>query len=121
VSKRNQIGGNIDYKVISHIQTAGVDIVIPNVGPSGSSSLLGVWAGLELGYDRIVMCGCPLIGKNTFGRDYNKQYARGWVHACNRIKPFVRSMSGWTRDLIGKPTKEWIYGHNTERNEAGSV
>jgi hypothetical protein len=96
--------------IISHKGYPGVDRVSPHINPSGSSSLLGVRYGLSASYNRIVLCGCPLLGKNGHGRDYNKQYADGWRAALPTIRDEVRSMSGWTKELLGAPTKEWLYG-----------
>lgn len=100
--------------VISHKSDPYVDLVRKWSGPSGSSSLLGVMAALDLGYRKIILCGCPLYGKNQRGRDYNKQYAEGWKYRYEMIKPFCRSMSGWTLELLGPPTKEWFEDNATE-------
>ena len=106
--RRASIGGNTDYKLICHEQRPGVDIVIRDWWkPSGSSALLGVQAGLMAGYKKIILCGCPLTGKNSDGASY--EHFRGGFEARKaEIAPYVRSMSGWTADLLGKPTPEWF-------------
>lgn len=116
--RREAAGGNIDYKVISHIREEedgdgrmikyDVDMIIPLENPSGSSSLLGVLAGIQLGYEKIIVCGCPLIGNSSdTGYDYAK-FQKGWTHKFREIKHKTRSMSGWTKELLGAPSESWI-------------
>lgn len=107
--RRAKAGGNTDWVVISHQQKDGlVDIIIPLVGtPSGSSALLGIHAGIAEGYKKIVVCGCPLTGKNDKGSSY-EVFRAGWTAKLAEIKDKVRSMSGWTRELLGAPTEEWL-------------
>jgi hypothetical protein len=35
-------------------------------------------------------------------------FIRGWHRHTGEIKPFVRSMSGWTKDQLGEPTFLWL-------------
>lgn len=84
----------------------------------GSSGLLGVDVALNgLGMDGAVLCGVPMDDRPN---DYNPQHADGWgqfrrfrsawlrVPVLEVIRPRVRSMSGWTRELLGAPTEEWV-------------
>jgi hypothetical protein len=106
--RRASIGGNTDYKLICHQQRPGVDICIKDWwSPSGSSALLGVQAGLRMGYKKIILCGCPLTGKNSAGASY-ENFRQGFNVKKEAIAPFVRSMSGWTCEQLGKPTPEWL-------------
>lgn len=108
--RRRSAGGNLDYKVISHEKHPGVDIIITDWWkPSGSSALLGAQAAIRLGYKRIVLCGCPLTGVNAKGSKYDS-FQSGWKARQKEVAPFVRSMSGWTADYLGKPTAEWLRG-----------
>lgn len=114
MERRAGFGGNTDYFIISHQQhpdkATGRDLVgliIPCEPPSGSSALLGVLAGIKIGYKKIIVCGCPLTGTNDKGYDYAK-FRAGWTAKFNEIKGYTRSMSGWTRELLGYPDKEWI-------------
>lgn len=106
--RRASLGGNTNYRVISHVQYQDkVDMIVPFEAPSGSSSLLGVLAGLEMGYGKIVVCGCPLTGSNDKGYDYSN-FRTGWTEKVNAIKDKTRSMSGWTKELLGSPDKNWL-------------
>jgi hypothetical protein len=87
----------------------------PGMSQSGTSSLFAVKAEIELGASHIVLCGCPLAEEGGFfdrpgqwGK--TKDYRKGWEEALPHIKTKVRSMSGWTADLIGRPTPEWLNG-----------
>jgi len=120
--RRRAYGGNVDFKkIIAHQQcieqSTGrelVDLIIPCEPPSGSSALLGVLAGIKLGYQKIIVCGCPLIGRNDKQYDY-ANFRAGWTAKEKQIKEVTRSMSGWTRDLLGAPTAEWIVGAGFSR------
>jgi hypothetical protein len=104
--RRRKAGGNTDWRTISHEKRPGVDIVTPlNGKPSGSSAMLGILTALKLGYNRIICCGCPLTGDKKY-----ESFHRGWTSRLDLIKDNVRSCSGWTRDLIGEPTEEWLNG-----------
>jgi hypothetical protein len=105
--RREKAGGNLDYKVISMEARDGVDILEPFRPPSGSSSLLGALAAIRMGYRRIILCGCPLDGKNATGGSY-ETFREGWKAFAGELAGRVRSMSGWTAELLGMPTEEWL-------------
>jgi hypothetical protein len=109
--RRRVAGGNIDYKIITHLPQEGekIDMIIPFLPPSGSSALLGVLAGLKMGYTRMILCGCPLEGKNVQNGNY-ENFREGWQTHHKQYKGNVKSMSGWTMGFLGAPTKEWING-----------
>ena len=85
----------------------------------GSSSLFAALAGLEMGYSRVVMAGCPLdteghwyfepdkpetLGPIWLGLDY-----MAWLDFKEQAESQrVRSMSGYTAKILGEPSKEWV-------------
>jgi hypothetical protein len=82
----------------------------------GSSGLLGTEGALDVA-DRIVLCGIPLDpGQVHYKRPRRggwppaKMYRLAWTVALPRIKDKVRSMSGWTKEVLGAPTLEWLGG-----------
>lgn len=104
-ARRSRAGGNTNYRVISHKTADGVDIVIPFTGPSGSSALLACQAAIRaLNYEQIILCGCPLDDNKYQG------FRSGWENKAHRREVLgrVKSMSGWTRQLLGAPTGEWL-------------
>ena len=114
--RRGAFGGNADFKIIGHDpkHKEGVDIIINDYWtPSGSSALLGVQAALRLGYEKIILCGCPLEGKNISGASY-ESFRAGWQARKSDLGDHVRSMSGWIREFLGPPTEEWLLNGGNE-------
>lgn len=105
IERRRLAGGNTDWKMVSHEPRPGVDIVTSHNGSSGSSAMLGILTALNLGYDGIICCGCPLEGPKRY-----EAFRNGWTVRMALIKDKVRSMSGWTMKLVGAPTEEWLNG-----------
>lgn len=107
--RREKAGGNLDYKTHAHRnKERGREIAVDYVWLgtekpfSGSSAMLGVLAAIELGYEKIIVAGCPL----DLGR--YEQFQKGWTCKYEVIKDKVRSMSGWTAGFVGRPTEEWL-------------
>lgn len=88
----------------------------------GTSGLFAVQIALcELGYHGVILAGVPLDHK--FGTSYKMdkgrtrwaggseaRYQRNWRRALPFLRARVRSMSGWTLELLGGPSAEWIAG-----------
>lgn len=84
---------------------------VPNWG--GSSGLLAVTVALDLGCGRVVVCGCPLdmlAGHYDDPKPWRDagNYRRAW-RARQTQMAAVRSTSGWTRELLGSPTRGWLH------------
>lgn len=112
--KREKGGFNTDYRIITHDDHVKdredfPQIIIPYKPPSGSSALLGTFAAIKLGYEKIILCGCPLEGVNAKKSSY-QQFRKGWIHHQKSVIGFTKSMSGWTRELLGSPDIEWLRG-----------
>jgi hypothetical protein len=78
----------------------------------GSSGLLATKVAIEIGATRIVLCGVPISGDlGHFVRNAPWQAAKGFQRGWLRNKAAlgnVRSMSGWTRELLGAPDEGWL-------------
>jgi hypothetical protein len=80
---------------------------------SGSSGLYAlIFALVDLGADRAVICGIPMENRPHFhgpapwgGYRFHR---RGWSDALPQIKDRARSLSGWTREILGAPDREWL-------------
>jgi len=122
LNRRNSLDLNLDFKVISSKNDSRVDIVEEygtrrsegiKLGrkekePTGSSAMLGSIAAIHLGYTKVILCGCPMEGKNKDGFQPYDHFQKGWVHKRELLCNYVRSMSGWTRNFLGEPTIEWL-------------
>lgn len=106
-------GGNTDYQIIGpgveSVSPRAYDIIEPYRPPSGSSAITGAFAAVRMGYDRIILCGCPLTGNAPEGNPY-EAFRPGWETHRAVFDGIVKSMSGWTMDLLGAPTEEWLNG-----------
>ena len=88
--------------------------VCPEWG-KGSSGLLAVKIALqELGCDRIILCGVPMTMEG--GHFKRKQpwkavtnnFRAEWQARQSELAPYVRSWSGWTAELFGVPTLDFV-------------
>ena len=84
----------------------------------GSTSLFSVLIGLEMGYKRIVLAGCPLDSK---GHWYSQESESGpkwdgfnyqaWFEFVkDRRSHKVRSLSGYTKILLNTVDEEFLHG-----------
>lgn len=90
---------------------AGVTRAVADWG--GSTGLLAVRAALASGFDRVVLCGVPMdADAGHFVRRRRWPHAvgfrRGWLQHRGELAAHVRSCAGWTRDLFGAPSAEWL-------------
>jgi hypothetical protein len=105
-------------RVYAHRQEAGVTHVseykFDGQKTSGSSGHFALYVAIvHYGCDRNVLCGIPL--EKHMGRLDGKEHWSGsrafrddWNQSLPHIKPFTRSMSGWTKSLLGEPTPSWL-------------
>lgn len=81
----------------------------------GSSGLLGAFVGMRVA-EKVVLAGIPLdpdmphYHKRKHGKPWKEGavFRQHWQKAHDDLKFKVRSMSGWTRQLLGKPTRDWL-------------
>lgn len=79
----------------------------------GSSGLIGAMVGLELA-EHVVLAGIPMDpDRHQYDHpakawDEALKHRKAWMTYLPKIGDRVRSMSGWTRELLGEPTPEWL-------------
>jgi len=90
---------------------------IPNIG--GTSAHFATYLGLLMGYEKIILCGCPLDNKGHF---YDEKKDSGccfddkgiqmtWQQTKqDKLGDSVRSFSGFTKEILGEPNGGWING-----------
>ena len=83
----------------------------------GSTALFAVLAGIAMGYDQMVLAGVPLDSKGHWYFDQQKYPGPPWTYQTYQAwfefaetpeAKQVRSMSGYTKTLLGQPTKTWL-------------
>ena len=80
----------------------------------GSSGFMGMVVGVTVA-DKCVLAGIPMDPNLKHYRRPKPQgwkeammYRKVWSDAFEEYQHLVRSMSGWTRELFGAPTREWL-------------
>jgi len=89
-------------------------------GWNGTTANLAVKIGLALDYTRLVLVGCPMDNSGNWykpqlqaddikaNKDHRNHMWKWTEMATRPIGRFIRSMSGNTADLFGRPTREWL-------------
>jgi hypothetical protein len=108
---------NTDYRAITWVSGAKRDARIDakTADWGGSSGLFAVKIALEANCTHIVLAGVPMTSTPHYHSPVKKwKYADThrprWERHLPKFKDKARSMSGWTRQLLGPATKEWING-----------
>lgn len=87
----------------------------PGMTSSASSGIYAAKVSLEDGFDRVVLAGVPMDGSIdhfTRGKPWAQRdsFIRGFEKSLPFIKDSVRSMSGYTKEILGAPSPEWLAG-----------
>jgi len=122
IDKRRRAGHPPALRLFAHEGAPEIDGIErtqyrwPGQKRSGSSGLFAAKVALEdLGFDRGVLCGIPL--DKTAGRldklafwPGASSFRQGFNEALPRINHRLCSMSGWTMQMLGRPTASWLRG-----------
>lgn len=87
----------------------------PGMNASASSGIYGAKIALDDGHDRVVLAGIPMQaddGHFSRGKNWNQcdAFLSGLRHSIPYMQGKVKSMSGLTAELLGKPSPEWLTG-----------
>lgn len=81
----------------------------------GTSGLFAFQVARKHEHRRIIFCGVPMDdSRNAFHKHIGgiaiySRHSRIWSrHRLHEIKPFARSVSGWTAELLGQPDHDWL-------------
>ena len=89
-------------------------------GWNGTTANLGIKIGIALGYTRIVLAGIPMDDSGNWyapllpeddikkNKDHRSHLWKWNEIASRPISRLLRSMSGNTAELLGKPTEDWV-------------
>lgn len=101
------------YRAVRHIR---IPLPCDSINMTGGSSgLLGAYVGLKVA-DKVVLAGIPMdpnmphYHKRRHGRPWKDAtlYTTHWRQSMPKLQGRVKSMSGWTKELLGEPTLEWL-------------
>lgn len=88
------------------------DYRFPGQQHSGSSGLFAAKVALvDLGFDRVVLCGVPMTktphfwDKNQINWHPAESFRNQWLDLPQEYLDRMRSMSGWTKVLLGPPER----------------
>jgi len=97
------------------------DVVGSNYDPHevkwhGSTSLFAVFTALAMGYKKVVLAGCPLDSRGHWyeapeikGPVWNGEDYQAWLDFGRQDQgQKVKSLSGYTAQILGEPTKRWL-------------
>lgn len=113
--ERRKGGGYRAFSIKGHWDHPSGAVEIIRERWAGSSGLYGAQIALEaFGASGVVLCGVPLDADKGHYFEPGKPwpeaelYRAGFRAALPVIRDRVRSMSGYTRELLGAPTPEWL-------------
>lgn len=126
ISQRKDNGHPKALGLWAHNKRAGIEVhstkyMFPGQARSGSSGCFAAKVALlDMGFDRVVLCGIPMTPRPHFFDNKNWRAADGFRRAWQEL-PMVyrnkmRSMSGWTRVLLGSP-KDWELDADNKQNQ----
>lgn len=121
LEKRKVKGYKPAKRLFGHMQATHLERIVSGVEfvdyefsgqkKSGSSGLFAAKVALiDLGFDRVVLCGVPMTPTPHFfdRADWTRGpgFRKAWLELNPEHTVRMRSMSGWTRVLLGAPEKE---------------
>jgi hypothetical protein len=126
-AERKALGLHMDFETVappdSELGTSGKSRKIdrrasyryPGMNSSASSGGYAAKVALEDGFDRVVLAGVPMDrGANHFTRGKPWEQRDGFIRGFKESMPYfrdrVRSMSGWTKEMLGEPDPTWLNG-----------
>ncbi len=136
--ERAALGLHMDFETVAppdnELGTAGkgkkidrrVSYRYPGMNSSASSGGYGAKVALDDGADRVVLAGIPMTketGHFTRGRDWLQRdaFTVGFKESVPFFAGRVRSMSGWTQEILGVPTPEWLHGETPQSDRQVAV
>ena len=112
-AERAAAGLNSDYRAFVHAGRRGLVAEVVPHGWYGSSGLYMAQVALEaLGCAGAILCGVPMeadAGHITGAPAWpHVERYRGGFQQAKADGANIRSMSGWTAEVLGEPDEEWI-------------
>jgi predicted SAM-dependent methyltransferase len=77
----------------------------------GSTGMFAYQVARSYGH-KVIFCGVPMNNEPNYFRKQRwtavTAFTRAWQARHPEMKPYARSMSGWTAELLGQPDEEWL-------------
>lgn len=113
LNNRRAAGYPQPNEVWSHAKGDHVTKVLRDYTPAGSSGLFAIKVARELRFRHIVLCGVPMQANMKHIGDPSDWsncdfFLVGFKVRIKEIAPYVRSMSGWTREQLGAPDAAFL-------------
>jgi hypothetical protein len=85
----------------------------PGMTSSASSGIYAAKVALDDGFERVVLAGIPMLpDANHFSRGKTWTQRDCFLPGLEKATPFligrVKSMSGYTMQVLGEPTPQWL-------------
>jgi hypothetical protein len=108
---RDSRGALVDHAAVERAVTEFADYRFPGMSGSGSSGLFAVKIALRE-FERVVLCGVPIDSRGHYFSHSLlftecDAFRDAWGVALPYLKNRVRSLSGWTGELLGRPNSQW--------------
>lgn len=85
-----------------------VDYFWPNAFSPATSAWAGAMIGRRMGFERIVLCGCPMVGGDGYHQPTEPRLQRGFGSVPAQ-SPMVRRFQRELSDIVGRGGSEGIY------------
>jgi SAM-dependent methyltransferase len=64
-------------------------------------------------HNKVIACGVPMLVEDGHFERHQKwqsaiSFRMGWVRHKDELQTYFRSMSGWTAEIFGRPTEDWL-------------
>lgn len=123
--QRSELGHHSQFETVappdSELGTAGKNMKVdrrvsyryPGMNSSASSGGYGAKVALDDGFQRVVLAGIPMIKEAkhfTRGKDWlqREAFTKGFQQSVPFFAGRVKSMCGWSQELLGAPSVEWL-------------
>jgi hypothetical protein len=123
-AQRKALGHHMDYEIVAPLPgevgmhgkkgniARRVSYRYPGMNASASSGGYAAKIALEDGFDRVVLAGVPMSNDNHFSRGkpwtQRDSFTIGFKQSVKHFAGKVRSMSGWSQELLDAPSAEWL-------------
>jgi hypothetical protein len=136
--QRAELGLHSDYEIIAPLAgevgmhgskgniARRVSYRYPGMDSSASSGGYAAKVALEDGFDRVILAGVPMdpaASHFTRGKPWLQcdSFTIGFMKSVPHFAGRVRSMSGWSMEILGAPSPDWLNGETPQPHRQATV